>query len=101
MASDSEASIGEVDEGIMHRALENYLENNSNESSFSPEDFYFDAFVGAFCQATIEGKIPPRASMSIFTVTQNFLSSSAQYQTAVINKIMQNWQAILSKKGAF
>ena len=100
VSSAFEASIGEVDEGIMHRALNNYLENNPEEAGFTASDFYFDAFVGAFGQATIEGNIPPEASLGIFTTTQNFIFSSGEYQTEATNKMMNNWQTILASKGA-
>jgi len=100
VASAIESFIGEVDEEIMHRALETYLENSPDEASYTVGDFYLNAFVGAVGQATIEDKIPPDASLNIFTMTQNFIFSSGEYQTDVATKIMNNWQSVLTKKGA-
>lgn len=100
-ASEFKDHLGEIEDEIMHRALDIYLEQNPEESEYTASDFYLNSFIGAVGQATIQKNIQLGVSLNYFSLTDSFLRGSGKYQTKVALNIMDNWQTVLSRMGAF
>jgi hypothetical protein len=104
VASDFEFGISAIDkmlsEEFMSRALNFYLENNSEEAEYTPSDFFLNSFIGTFGHATVDGNMSTSDSLAVFSMTDHFLRGHPNYHTDFAIKLMNSWQKILIKMGA-